>query len=343
MYHRGRREPDALLRRPAARGAPSRRDTTRPGRRRRPPLESAQDQHRRTGAGHDRGEPVGAQPVDELQRLGHGRAALLLVQVVAGGASAGAPARPPARPRAARCDRRPRRRRRAGPCPAAGPGRPRSTAGPAGRTPRPRPGRRRARRTAYHSSASRPEMTKPPYAAGRDVVGMPLEVRGQPEQRVVVEPLGAVRDQRPGQREAADDRRRGRAEAAGVRDRVAAGEPEPGAGTPSASNPARIARTTRWDSSRGTDVGAVRRSPRRPVRRAGTSASSSSRSSRARPRESKPGPRLAEVAGTSTRTGPVQRRPRVRPARRPRPRRSRRCRRRGRPADRRPPARSRCP
>ncbi len=35
-----------------------------------------------------------------------------------------------------------------------------------------------------------------------------------------------------------------------------------------------------------------------------TEAVSSSRSSRARPRASKPGPRLAEVAGTSTRTGP---------------------------------------
>ena len=50
---------------------------------------------------------------------------------------------------------------------------------------------------------------------------------GELEQRRVVERRRPAVDQRPGQHQAADDGRRGRAQAPGVRDGVAAGEPQP--------------------------------------------------------------------------------------------------------------------
>ena len=103
--------------------------------------------------------------------------------------------------------------------------RPRSTAGRAARTPRTSTRGSTAAGTAYQS-ASRPRDHQPAVPGRRDVVGVALQPGGEPERGVVVEQEGAAGDQRAGQRDPADDRRRRRAEPAGVRDRVVAAQPQ---------------------------------------------------------------------------------------------------------------------
>ena len=179
---------------------------------------------------------------------------------------------------------------------------------------------------------------------GRDVVGMPLELRGQPEQGASSSRRSApVRDQGPGQREPADDRRRGRAEAPGVRDRVVAGRAGVrGPSAPSAVEPRLHRADDQVGLVPGHRVGALaghlddqaRRGA--PPPRARRGARGPGRASRS------PGPGWPRSRAPRPGPGPA-RSATLRPARRPRPRRSRRCRRPGRPAGRRPRARSRCP
>ena len=215
----------------------------------------------------------------------------------------------PARRRAARCARRWRRRRACGTVVG------QQAPGDLGRQ---RVGRARTptatirgstgERTAYTSpSSSRPEIDEAAVAApGATLSGWPSSSAASRKQRVVVEPRGAVGDQAAGEREPADDRRRGRAEAAGVRDRRCGRR----AAARAAERPAR--RTPRASRGRrgGTRPAAPRRRPApvtsttRPVAAAPRPRARRA-ASRARPSESKPGPRLAEVAGTETRTGPV--------------------------------------
>ena len=167
-----------------------------------------------------------------------------------------------------------------------------------------RPARRRGshRRAVGRStsSSSWPQTSKPPKQRGRDVVGVALELVGQRE---------AARRRRAGRsppstsararRDAADDRRRRRAEPARVRDPVEAAQARGrGGATPSAPNAARIARTTRWVSSRGDVAGALPVDLDRRAR-AVDLGGRARRAARARARaQSKPGPRLALVAGT---------------------------------------------
>ena len=68
-----------------------------------------------------------------------------------------------------------------------------------------------------------------PAEEGRgDVLGGPLEVGSESQHRVVVHQQPSARDQGPGQNDAGDDRGRGGAEAAAVRDDVRAGQAEAG-------------------------------------------------------------------------------------------------------------------
>ena len=149
----------------------------------------------------------------------------------------------------------------------------------------------------------RPGEGQPAEQAGRDVVRVPLQLGGQRQQRVVVERVGAAEHQRPGGGEPGHDRGRGRAEAATVRDPVRAAPPRGRAAGRRARRrrPAGPARP-----GAGGYAGRCRRPPR-PRRRTGPSSvtrtTTSSYRLRARPSASKPGPRLALVAGTRTRTG----------------------------------------
>ena len=171
-----------------------------------------------------------------------------------------------------------------------------------------RRGARRARTECTRPSASSAQATvRPPSSAGRALSGCPstggqLASTGR-RRPASGRPAGRRRTGR--RQHAGDDGGRRRAQPAAVRDRVAAdaaaaparGHAERG------SSAARIARTTRCASSRGTSPAPSPSTPtsrpraagRRPrARRAGPSAS---------PSASKPGPRLALVAGTRTRDG----------------------------------------
>ena len=154
--------------------------------------------------------------------------------------------------------------------------------------------------TAYHSSrSSRPEMTKPPCSAGATLSGWPSSSMASSSSaassRSSRPPSTSARASTSPPTMAAEDEPRPRAcgMALWQLSRSPVGCP------PRTSKARRIARTTRWSSSRGTTPApAPVTSTTRPE--PASSPSSSSRRSRARPSESKPGPRFAQVAGTET-------------------------------------------
>ena len=165
-------------------------------------------EHGRAGAGDDGGHAVGAQRVDQRERLGHRRRGGTPGAGSRGsrgaGARAGRRAPPPAAPHGRR---RPRRRRAA---PRSG-SRPRATSvetgvGGTSTTAETRGSTERARRRRTRP-ASLPEIDEAAVEGGGDVVGVALESGGEVEQRVVVHQQRAAGDQRPGQ---ADARRRSR-------------------------------------------------------------------------------------------------------------------------------------
>ena len=142
-----------------------------------------------------------------------------------------------------------------------------------------------------------------PAGQGRGhVVRVPLDLGGQAQQAGVVDALLAVEAQRPGGDDAGHDRGRGGTQPAPVRDARCAGHPQArrrhhpsgrstraGSGPPGAgrrAGPCARPRRPRTDRDR-------RRSPAPRPRRAGSGRDRSSRS---------PGPRLALLAGTRTRT-----------------------------------------
>ena len=234
-----------------------------------------------------------------------------------------------ARPRAAPPGRCSPPRRRAARSPAAARGPPRCVRRAAART---RPRRSRGRPGTCWAQTSSPVLAadhEPAEQRRRDVVGVALEPAGQGRaRRASSKPSAPPSHEAAGEHDAADDRRRRRAEARGRAGsgwcRTAAGR---AACTPIASNAASIARTTRWRSSSGTSPApspatCTSSGPSDDLGRRGCR-----RRSSARPRQSKPGPRLALVAGTLTRDRSRRRTPRqahVSAARRPRPRRPRR-------------------
>lgn len=133
-----------------------------------------------------------------------------------------------------------------------------------------------------------------------------LEVRGQLNQLGVVERLPIrLRDKAVRGRKPAHHRRRGRAQAAGMRDGVAAPHHQPGARTPTACRPRSRARTTRWSASTGSwpapSPSTVTTKPEEVV-----STVISSHRLNARPMLSKPGPRFAlEAETTAVATSPA--------------------------------------
>ena len=83
-------------------------------------------------------------------------------------------------------------------------------------------------RTAYQWSSSRPEIDEAAVEGRGDVVGVALEVGGEVEERLVGGEQLAAGDQPAREHDAGDDRRRRGAEAARVRDDVAARQAQPG-------------------------------------------------------------------------------------------------------------------
>ena len=154
------------------------------------------------------------------------RRALPLVQPVLGGRRAAAPGRGSARAtsRAARPALRGVGVRHAR---AAARGRRASRACRRARAPPARRPGATSSRTARAPVGVHPAKGRPAEQAGRDVVGMPLELGGQPQDRVVVDGLD-VRAQRPGAQHPGDDGRRGRAQPPPVRDGVLRDHAQPG-------------------------------------------------------------------------------------------------------------------
>ena len=152
-----------------------------------------------------------------------------------------------ARPRAVRPGRCWRRRRRGAPCRGAARGRPRCARRTAARRRPPRSTGRPGPAAAQTASPACPEMTNPPSRAG-------ATLSGWPSSRLASANAGAsssaLRRRRPAPRAStmpADDRRRGRAHPAAVRDPVGAVQPQArAAAPPSARTPPASARTTRW-------------------------------------------------------------------------------------------------
>ena len=247
--------------------------------------------------------PARAQPVEQRQRLGHRPGPLALVQPVLGrleqqrrvAASGRAPA---ARPRAALSA-----------ASACGTGR----AAARGRrrwTARVRHEQHRrdagvdASRTARGAPSGRPGSVSAAEQAGGHVVRVALQLGGQRAARRRRRAARAVRAQRPGGQHAGDDRPRPTSPArgpAGCCWRSAARSP--GGGQPSRSKAARMARTTRCarraGSSPAPSPATSTASPRRRDLRLDVVVAGQRQPERSRT----PGPRLALVAGTRTRTG----------------------------------------
>ena len=294
-------------RRPGRRRAGAR--PSRPGSARRAPAAPArvgEREHGRPGPRDDRRDAVGAQVVDERQRVRHRRAA-----VAPGAGSRGSPrSRCSGWPASAATSSAVRpASAAASACGTSAGSRPRATSVETGSggtntttlDPRVDGGRRRRRSRRRRGPRSRSRRRTPaPRCRGdprsRRPAGTPRRRRaaaGRPATRprasTTARPRSAADDEpRPracGTTLVQASRRPGGSGAHRVERRAHRADHEVrlvAAGT--ASAPAPSTSTTRPD----------------PV----TSASSSSRSDSARPSESKPGPRFAEVAGTETRTGP---------------------------------------
>ena len=216
-------------------------------------------QHGGARAADDGGDPVGAQPVrpGRATRASPARAA-------PGGGSrgwrrAGARADRPGRRPAARPGRCWRPRRRAAPRRAAGRGRPRSPPGWAGTKTSARTRGSTAEGTAYHSPASRPQITKPPSRAGATLSGWPSRSAASRSRDASSSsswpPATRARASATPATIAADDDPRPRL--CGMTLRHV--RRSPGGRASIASNAACIARTTRWEARRA----ARRRRPRR--------------------------------------------------------------------------------
>ena len=248
--------------------------------------------------------PSARSRVDQRERLRHRRGAVLLVQPVLGRVQQQRPGRRSAPRRAARPGRRSRRRPRAARSPAAARGRRSVASRCVGHE-------RHGLHAAVDSSRDRPRArppssrrsVRPPSEARRDVVGVALDLGGQRERRVVVEELRPPATQRAGRRRcpatiAADEEPRPRRAGS-----VAAAQPQPGrrAAASRASNAARASPARRGAARRARRLRRPRRRRRSTGRPVGAPATStSSYRSSARPSASKPGPRLALVAGTRT-------------------------------------------
>ena len=250
----------------------------------------------RSGAADHRGVACGTQRGDQGVRPRHGR-----LPVAAGAASPGwrpttGPGHRPGRAPAGRPGRRSRRRRRGAPVRAAAPG------------PAPSPPTRRGSARRHRSpGAAGPSgldpvralvrQDQPAVRRGRHVVRVALDGRGVLQHPGPVQ-LDARPDRppRPGRRRSPPRRTPGRGRAGWC---CGPASRSPGTHTPRSASPTSADRMIKWLSSRG-----IRSAPSpdtsitKPDRR--TVRSTCSRQSRASPRQSKPGPRLALVADTAT-------------------------------------------
>ncbi len=259
-----------------------------------------EDEHRGSGARDDGGVSRSAQRVDEVERLRHRRAPVLLVEPVAGGV---VELRGPARGQGGDEQRGPsgRRRphRRAGRSPGAARGPSRSTAGVGGtNTTTPMPGATwvgaawntspSARPPSAHRSRPRPrcrgDPRAPPRAGTRRGRGAgcdrPRRAPGRDGPRRRSRPRRSRARERAGSRCGRSSSQPGRLLAQGLERRPHGPDDE--------VSSRRVATSVRR-LARDVDLQTVRVTRR---------ASSSSRRSRARPSASNPGPRLALVAGT---------------------------------------------
>ena len=243
--------------------------------------------------------PVGAQPVDQRERLRHRRGALALVQPVVGRLVAAVPGSP-----ISACTSSAARAAlyAASACGTTSGSRPRATwveRVSAGTNSTGRISASTPIRAAPTPSAVIHDRVAAAEQAGCDVVGVPLELGGEPEDRVLVD-LVDVRAQRPRADHTGHDGRCRGTHPPSLRDPVVGDHPQPGR---------RPAQLVAGGAERADDeVRLVRRAgpprplpaPRRTVRRGRRRTRRRRGSVRASPAQSKAGPRLALVAGTRT-------------------------------------------